>query len=120
MNTESRDMRRVERDWSFWDPGARPLIGDFTIYDHSYTTAETGELVTVKMISMMLPGDSVCTIPLAPVPPAAKGFGNNAGWQWDGNMDKPTLSPSVFFMANKPEHPKAWHRFPREGRMVSC
>jgi hypothetical protein len=35
------------------------------------------------------------------------------GWAWDGNHDKPTLSPSVHCVGH-------WHGWIRSGRMVSC
>jgi len=34
-------------------------------------------------------------------------------WQWDGNKDKPTLSPSLHWVGN-------WHGFLRAGKFVSC
>jgi hypothetical protein len=33
--------------------------------------------------------------------------------EWDGNMDKPTLAPSVHL-------PGRWHGWFRAGRVVSC
>lgn len=37
----------------------------------------------------------------------------NPSWQWDGNEDKPTLTPSVNCVG-------IWHGFFTAGRMVSC
>lgn len=34
-------------------------------------------------------------------------------WQWDGNEDKPTLTPSV-------NAEGIWHGWVRAGRLVSC
>ena len=38
-------------------------------------------------------------------------------WQWDGNRDKPTLSPSVHDMPNGKTH---WHGYLRNGVWESC
>lgn len=34
-------------------------------------------------------------------------------WGWDGNLDAPTLTPSIHW-------PGVWHGFLRAGRLVSC
>ena len=34
-------------------------------------------------------------------------------WGWDGNEDKPTLTPSIL-------SPGIWHGYLRAGRLVSC
>lgn len=45
-----------------------------------------------------------------PVPPQ---FAPRAAWEWDGNMDAPTLSPSV-------HHVGHWHGWLRNGVWESC
>lgn len=40
------------------------------------------------------------------------------GWNWDGNEQKPTLTPSIF--QNPPDGPHSWHGYLTAGRLVSC
>ncbi|WP_425354930.1 DUF6527 family protein [Oceaniglobus trochenteri] len=37
-------------------------------------------------------------------------------WKWDGNRERPTLSPSVFNTGM----PCRWHGWLRQGEWVSC
>ena len=43
----------------------------------------------------------------------------NHGWDWNGDKDKPTLSPSIWFSAGHAQHGKdngcRWHGFLRDG-----
>ena len=39
--------------------------------------------------------------------------GGNAHWNWDGNRDRPTLTPSV-------NCGRCWHGYIRNGRTVDC
>jgi hypothetical protein len=39
-------------------------------------------------------------------------------WQWDGNREKPTLSPSIF--VGMRDTPPGWHGFVRAGVMETC
>lgn len=41
------------------------------------------------------------------------------GWQWDGNRDAPTLSPSIHRLA-LPGYKPGWHGFMLAGRLESC
>jgi len=53
---------------------------------------------------------------------------DRATWNWDGNEDKPTLTPSILTWrskdVNKPDTPdnreEVWHGFITNGRAVSC
>jgi hypothetical protein len=54
------------------------------------------------------PDGSFASIPVKPTPPGHVG----PSWGWDGNLDKPTLTPSV-------HHVGHWHGWVRAGRMVS-
>lgn len=119
-NKESAVMRRVDRDWSAWSSEDRPQVGDFTIYDSEcsksdpYRTPKAPEdRVVVKMIIMMLPGGHICQIPIRPVPAFDKPLNGGHSWEWDGNMDKPTLKPSVHSIGR-------WHGHIKQGRMESC
>ncbi len=40
---------------------------------------------------------------------------NNAGWQWNGSMDKPTFTPSLLVWATRPE--MRCHSFVTDGRI---
>lgn len=106
-NRDSCDMRRVERDWSHWDRETRPQVGDYQIMP----TGDHFELV------MMLPGQNLCRIPIR------TGAKHDGAWQWDGNEDRPTLSPSVdtgYRHPNSGQQVSLWHGWIRAGRMVSC
>ena len=39
----------------------------------------------------------------------------HTSWEWDGNVERPTLSPSIWA-----EPPEGWHGFVRDGRMVTA
>lgn len=39
--------------------------------------------------------------------------GEGAKWNWDGNIEKPTLSPSIWRKGH-------WHGWLRNGEFVSC
>lgn len=43
-----------------------------------------------------------------------------ATWAWDGNHEKPTLTPSVFHDPNQPTSRHHWHGWITAGRMVGC
>ena len=50
--------------------------------------------------------------------------GDGASWDWDGNIEKPTLTPSVHALPIEPydDYPSrvGWHGFLRNGRWESC
>ncbi len=50
--------------------------------------------------------------------------GKRASWNWDGNIEKPTLTPSVDARPAEPHgnYPGriGWHGFLKAGRWVSC
>lgn len=60
-------------------------------------------------------GGSACIIPINP----AKNAGGH-GWNWDGNVERPTLTPSVFHDPNQPQSHHHWHGFITAGHMVGC
>lgn len=64
---------------------------------------------------LKLPGGGYCGgLPIARTKPAL----DEPSWGWDGNEDKPTLTPSVWFMKNSGRADE-WHGWIRAGRMVS-
>lgn len=95
MNTNSCDMVRVSSDDAVQDgpPGA------FYI-----ETFEGGQ----RVMWHKLPDGNVGWLRLRPLV-----AGEHPSWEWDGNQDKPTLTPSVHL-------PGRWHGWFRDGRMESC
>ena len=41
------------------------------------------------------------------------GLNGHRSWLWDGNEDKPTLTPSIHYLDN-------WHGYLTAGQLVSC
>lgn len=90
MNTESIDARKVGKD-------GIEKVGDFT-FDDEFET-----------IYLWLPGTS------GPDAIAIR-IGEPGGvrvWGWDGNHEKPTLTPSIHAVGQ-------WHGHLKAGRLQSC
>lgn len=71
-----------------------------------------------RLIWMMLPRQdndegSPCILTVRPTP-------DTPSWGWDGNIEKPTLTPSVFHDPRNPESPHHWHGFITAGEMKGC
>lgn len=82
-----------------WDDLALGRKGDWYFHhDETYVTIRYGDDVM-----------GVVTIPVV---------GNNA-WTWDGNREKPTLSPSIL-IRGKPGEPDLWHGFLRDGKLIEA
>ena len=82
-----------------WDDLAAGKKGDFYFHhDETYITIRYGDEVM-----------EVVTIPL-------KG---SAAWQWNGNKDNPTLSPSILIRGNHGA-PDIWHGFLRDGKLIEA
>lgn len=96
-NRDSCNMQPIDRDWSIWQEGEGPKIGEFQI-------VPDGEL---HRLYMVLPSDTICIIPIR------RGNETKGAWAWDGNEQAPTLSPSVWQKG-------CWHGWIRAGRMESC
>lgn len=56
---------------------------------------------------------SPCIIPVRPTQ-------DSPSWGWDGNLERPTLTPSVFHDPNSPQSPHHWHGWITNGQMVGC
>lgn len=41
-------------------------------------------------------------------------------WDWNGNKDAPTLSPSILHWGNGREQPATWHGFLRDGKLETA
>lgn len=67
----------------------------------------------VRWLVLKLPSGHVTEIPVGQAKPV-----EGPSWQWDGNEDKPTLSPSLWHWKNT-GRPEEWHGWIRSGRMVS-
>lgn len=48
-------------------------------------------------------------------PPLGEGV-----WGWDGNVEKPTITPSILAWERQTERVEAWHGYLSAGRFVSC
>jgi hypothetical protein len=117
-NKDSCDMQRFAgtiEDW--WQKD--PPLGAFMIHE-STVDQQFPEVkpvadrptVTIRYFTCMLPNGSTCTIPLRPVPATGRPVNGGHSWEWDGNQEKPTLTPSINSVG-------AWHGWVRAGRMVS-
>ena len=94
MNTESIDCRKVKFGA---EVGGMEKAGDFC-FDAAFTH-----------VYVWLPGVSG-----PDVLQIQKGDpGGPRIWGWDGDQDKPTLTPSI-------SAPGQWHGFLRAGRLESC
>lgn len=66
-----------------------------------------------ELICIHLPGGHYCAIPLD----------GSRGWRWDGNKEKPTITPSILqSLTWGPDkvYIELWHGFMTYGRLVSC
>jgi len=88
-------------------------VGDFS---WRFYPAEAGDLAgQVAGLAIVLPG--LNGQPVHSYQPVVRGApvsepGLNA-WGWDGNIEAPTLSPSILLH-------NQWHGFLRAGRLESC
>ena len=72
----------------------------------------------IRYLYIRLPGESGpdairCRRRGAPRSPKPSDRSNGAEWEWDGDEDKPTLTPSI-------HAPGIWHGFLIAGRLKSC
>jgi hypothetical protein len=90
------------KPWN-WPPG------------HFYwKVGECGPVNGQRYLWMRLPSDdegSSCCIRVRPLAEGAIG----SAWEWDGNIEKPTLTESVWHHS-EPD----WHGWIRDGVMVGC
>lgn len=113
-------MRRVATVEEMWSGEGDPKPGDFIITTSTVDQAnpvlkpiEGQPTVEVRSILMCMPDGVVVSLPIRPVPKTGKLINGGHSWQWDGNEEKPTLTPSVHCIGR-------WHGFITAGRMVSC
>jgi hypothetical protein len=89
-NRSAKGVRRFSLDEMF-DKGAE---GDFFIDD------------VKSMIWIHIPGSGLIRIPYGGATAETK-------WQWDGNEDAPTITPSINVIGQ-------WHGWMRNGELISC
>lgn len=100
MNTQSCDMTRV-------DPPASASAWDLAVGEFYFRT----DLQEQRWMTCMLPGDTLAFLPIRPLLNVHINGGHS--WEFDGNEDSPTLTPSVNAEGQ-------WHGFITAGRAVSC
>ena len=58
-----------------------------------------------------------------PVAPREIPVDGSRGWRWDGNLEKPSMEPSILASITwgpDRQYIELWHGFMRNGRLVSC
>ena len=105
MNTESVDLRRVKVPV---EAGTKLAPGDFA-WDFDSPELGGDRKAETAHIYVALPGEGGgwSAIKVRRGAP-----GGERVWGWDGNEDKPTLTPSIHM-------PGVWHGWLRAGRLVS-
>ncbi len=105
MSRDSCDMVRIE-------PSTEALLGAPAGAFFWGAETQSGSEQTYRVLWHKLPNGWVGRLPIAPLPSGVQ----SPSWQWDGNEDKPTITPSVLTRMGDEE----WHGFFTAGRMVSC
>lgn len=102
MNTDSVDCVRL----SSLDQAHVP--GSFC-WDFDFPSLGGNRTDEVHFLYVMLPGEQHrgCIQVKRGAP------GGNRVWGWDGNEDRPTITPSI-------HHVGVWHGYLTAGRLVSC
>jgi hypothetical protein len=108
VNKESVDGRRIKDPSSLLGAGTNP--GDFA-WEFDFTHFPHGATVNDAELTLYLhwPGE----LRWSPIRLRRGAQGGERVWGWDGNLDRPTLTPSV-------HHPNVWHGHITGGRLVSC
>jgi hypothetical protein len=104
------------RHWPVRTPFVGVKPGDFTFSDESMEA----EASPPKWFRFSCPlGRGVCSIPIAP-----QKTGKGHTWQWDGNRDLPTFTPSINCLKHNPKNPSekyagcGWHGHFTKGEIV--
>lgn len=89
---------------------------------HFWITAPDAD--GVRYIHMKLPSahenGAYCAIPIRQGGPGPNGGANRNPWGWDGNLERPTLAPSIFHDYPRPDSESAWHGFLQGGQFKGC
>ncbi len=105
-NKESVDGRRI-KDPSTERPSAPGEFAwefDFTHYDHGAASTDS-----ILVLYIFLPGDQHAH----PIHVCRGNAPDSHVWGWDGNFDRPTVTPSIWEKG-------VWHGYLTAGRFVSC
>ncbi len=94
MADEIRKGRLIENNEEFWEHGE---IGDW-----SFTEGETHIFLKEP------PGGEIAALPIR-----GRFQTEYATWEWDGNREAPTLSPSILSRTT------GWHGYMRAGQLES-
>ena len=86
----------LKKDWDDLEKGQK---GDW--YFH-----HADSYITIRY------GDDVMNVVTIPISGPKK-------WDWDGNKDAPTLSPSIL-IRGKDGQPDLWHGFLRNGKLIDA
>lgn len=98
MNHDSVECRRRDvpagganaDDWFPWCEGVLERAGDFV-----WLTNRDGK---VTDLLLWVPGDEGGSIAPVPVQVGPQSADQRGPWGWDGNMERPTLTPSIWRM----------------------
>lgn len=80
-------------------------------FGYSETDPEGGRAEDVDMYCFIRMNESMCVLPIR------KGRKNERVWGWDGDLEKPTLKPSVLHQPSVSMLP--WHGFVIQGELVT-
>lgn len=89
---------RDTRGWFFWKDIVRTIDG----VEHR-----------CRGIFARYPDGSAAHLPVRPVPEQMKDLNGGHSWAWNGDLNRPTLTPSVHIVGS-------WHGWIRDGHMQSC
>lgn len=110
-NHEHGNMQRDTRDeWDEDEP-----IGSFDI---EHANGVVGYPGATGHIIFVCPNKHRCSVLIGPTHVAKQHPEGLAIWGWDGNVDKPTLTPSINCIAEKDGKPTGgcgWHGFITKG-----
>jgi hypothetical protein len=109
-NTESVDGRRIKDPSALQAEGKGTVPGDFA-WEFDFTHFAHGAKETDPELTLYihLPGERGHWAPISVKRGPA---GGNRVWGWDGNLDAPTITPSI-------HHPGIWHGYMTAGQLKS-
>jgi len=60
----------------------------------------------------------VCILPIVKIGSSKENF--LAAWDWNGDKEKPTLTPSILHWGNGRKNPSTWHGYMTDGILKEC
>lgn len=88
-------------------------LGDFDANAKIGDWAFTDEDTYIALRIGADPDRDFCILPIKPTPDG------RAFWNWDGNREAPTLTPSILHWGNGRDEPATWHGYLRDGKLES-